>query len=312
MTTEWAVVAAAEQFNLDAGNRGELTFTVTNPGVAPDTVVFDIAPGEGSQRSWFTVAEPQRVVPGQGSVSFLVRLAVPSGTAPRRYDMTGFAYSANTAPEESSRPSNRVTYEVRALAPPRRAPWPWIAAAVALVVLVGAVVGWLVTRPEDVPAPPPGEPQVITLEAESLVPTATVQSPTGTAVRVVTQANCCGVTWSENQQLFFQGLAQGDQVTVTVDLPVAAAWRFSAARTTSFDYANTIWQIDGAQVGGTFLGFSRTVVAGDLADVGTIRLDKGRHTLTLIAVGKTQGFDRYFAGVDRIRFTEVRAAAAPR
>lgn len=44
MTTEWAVVAAAEQFTLDPRNSGELTFTVSNPGTAPDTVVFDVAP----------------------------------------------------------------------------------------------------------------------------------------------------------------------------------------------------------------------------------------------------------------------------
>lgn len=297
MTTEWAVVAAAAQFNLDARNTGELTFTVSNPGDAPDTVVFDIAPGDGSQRSWFTVPEPQRVVPGQGSVSFLVRLTAPPGTPPRRYDMTGFAYSANTAPEESSRSSGRVTYEVRATERPRH-PWPWIALAVMLVLLVGGVVTYLVARPvEAEPAP-----ATVTIEAESLVPSSVVDSPGGSAAKVVAQPNCCDVTWSDDAQLWFQGLAIGDQVTMTVTIPQDGTYTFSTVRTTSFDYANTVFVIDGTPLGGAFLGFTPKVQITGWIDVGTVRLGKGDHRITLVIVGKTQGTDRYFAGIDTIRF----------
>ncbi|WP_405089728.1 hypothetical protein OG767_18675 [Micromonospora sp. NBC_01392] len=303
MTTEWTVVAAAEQFTLDARNAGELTFTVSNPGPAPDTVVFDVAPGEGSQRAWFTVTEPQRVVPGQGSVSVLVRLAVPAGTPPRRYDMTGFAYSANTAPEESSRSSGRVTYDVRAVAPPKRTPWPWLAAAAVLLLVVTGVAVWLVTRGPDTPPTPQARP--VTVEAETLVAAAEVRSTTAAKAEVVAQENCCDVTWSGDAQLFFLGRAVGDRVTVPVDLPADGAWRFSTVRTTSFDYANTIWLVDGRQVGDTFLGFTPTVVRTDDVAVGTLELTRGTHKLTLVVVSRTQGTDRYFAGVDQIRFTPV-------
>lgn len=309
MTTEWAVVAAAEQFTVDPRNSGELTFTVSNPGNAPDTVVFDVAPGDGSQRAWFTVAEPQRVVPGQGSVSFLVKLAVPAGTPPRRYDMTGFAYSANTAPEESSRSSGRVTYEVRAVAPPRRTPWLWIAAAAALVLVVVAVGVVLLTRDGE---PAPGEPRVVTVEAESLVEGAVIKSPQNSKAAVGAQPNCCGVTWSGDKQLFFTGLAIGDQVTVTVQIPADGTWRFAAVRTTALDYANTVFAIDGNQVGGTFLGFTPTVRKTEFLDVGTVRLAKGPHQVTLLVVGKTQGTNSYFAGVDTIRFTEIVTQAVAR
>jgi hypothetical protein len=304
MTTEWAVVETAGEFTLTPRNTGELTFTVSNPGEAPDTVVFDVAPGEGSQRSWFDVPEPQRVVPGQGSVSFLVKLAVPPGTAPRRYDMTGFAYSANTAPEESSRSSGRVTYDVRAVAAPKRTPWPWIAAAAALVLVVAGVGVWLATRGGG-DTPPPAPPQVVTVEAEKLLAGATVESPAKTAAKVVEQENCCGVTWSGDRQLFFLGLAPNDRVTVTVNLPVDGTWRFATVRTTSFDYANTIWLVDGRQVGDTFLGFSAQPAKTDWVDVDTVSLSKGPHRVTLVAVSKTQGFDRYFAGVDQLRFSQL-------
>jgi hypothetical protein len=303
MTTEWAVAAAAEQFDLDSRNVGELTFTISNPGEAADTVVFDVIPGEGTQRSWFSVPDPQRLVPGHDSASFLVRLAVPAGTAPRRYDMTGLAYSANTAPEESSRSSGRVTYEVRATEKPQRI-WPWLILALILVLMVGGVVTWLLTRPSDDGPTPLAS---VTLEAESLVPAAKVQSPAGTAAKVVVQENCCKVTWSKDHQLWFQGMAINDSVTVTVDIPQDGVYTFSTIRTTSFDYANTVWTVDGRAVGSTFLGFTSDVRITDWIDVGKVRLTKGPHLVTLTAVGATQGIGRYYAGVDAVRFTEVRS-----
>lgn len=149
MSTEWAVVAADDQYTLDTRNSGVMTFTVSNPGAAPDTVVFDILPGDGTQRSWFSVEEPQREVAPQEAVSFQVKLAVPAGTPARRYDMTGLAYSANTAPEESSRTSGRVSYEVATTEKPRKTPWPFIIAAIVLVVVVAGVATFLLTRGGD-------------------------------------------------------------------------------------------------------------------------------------------------------------------
>ncbi|MEK8105513.1 hypothetical protein NKG94_10885 [Micromonospora sp. M12] len=117
---------------------------------------------------------------------------------------------------------------------------------------------------------------MVTVEAESLVDGAVVTSPQKSKAAVGAQPNCCGVTWSGDKQLFFTGLAIGDQVTVTVQIPADGTWRFAAVRTTSLDYANTVFTIDGNQVGGTFLGFTPKVLKTEFLDVGTIRLARGR------------------------------------
>lgn len=150
MATEWVITAAAERVELDAKYQGEITFTVTNPGSAQDRVVFELVLGDGAAATWFPpVEEPQRLIPGGGSVSYLVKIAVPPGSAVGTYSLQGRAYSADTAPEEGSRLSGRVAFEVRPSTKPPQKPWWPYAVAAALVLVVLAVVGWLVFRSDE-------------------------------------------------------------------------------------------------------------------------------------------------------------------
>lgn len=148
MTTEWAITQPAEQVRLNGG-RGQVAFTVTNQGSAPDRAVFEIVPGDGADGSWFPPPEePQRLVAGQASATFLATVAIPPGAAAGTYWLQARVYSADSPPEESSRLSGRVAFTVAAAARPKRTWWPY-AVAGALVIAVIAVVGFLVLGGDD-------------------------------------------------------------------------------------------------------------------------------------------------------------------
>jgi hypothetical protein len=162
MPTKWVVTTPGDHVELDQARQGQVTFTVTNPTDRPDRVVFDVVPQEGADPSWFSVDEPQRRVPAAGSVSYVVKTAVPQQARPGSYSLQGRAYSADSAPEEDSVLSSRLAVEVKpeAAPPPRKKfPW-WIVVVAALVVIVLVVVLVLVLRggskPNTAPSAPPG------------------------------------------------------------------------------------------------------------------------------------------------------------
>jgi hypothetical protein len=145
MTTGWLISSAAERLGLGSGNRGETSFTVTNPGSMRDRVVFELIAGDGADPAWFGVEEPQRLVEPGASVTYVVRVVIPPGAPAGSYTMQARAYSADAAPEEGSRVSGRVAFEVKATAKQKTPWWPYAVAA-GLVVVVLGVVGFFVFR----------------------------------------------------------------------------------------------------------------------------------------------------------------------
>jgi hypothetical protein len=155
MSTHWVITNPAERITLDEQKQTETTFTVSNPEPRPDRAVFDVVAGDGADPSWFTFADPQRLVPGGGSVTYLVKVAVPADAASGSRSLQGMVYSADTAPEESSVLSGRVVFDVAPPVVARQRPWWIVAVAAALVVLVIGVVTWIVVANRGGPAPKP-------------------------------------------------------------------------------------------------------------------------------------------------------------
>ena len=160
MTSPWVVTTSTDRVNLDTQRRGELSFTVTNASDAADQVVFEPVPGAGIDRSAVTVDNPGRPVPGRGSASFLVHIAIPQQAAAGRYELYGQAYSAHLAPEETLGRSGRVVFDVAAPPQPKKRPW-WLLAVAGLVIVVLGVVGFVVFRPSGTAVVPNvvGQPQ---------------------------------------------------------------------------------------------------------------------------------------------------------
>jgi hypothetical protein len=167
MRTDWIVTAAANRVELDAGNHGVVTFTVTNPDATPDRMAIKAHGSGGAQNSWFSVDRPQQTVPGGASVTYLARSAVPAGTPAVGYRAQSKLYSADSAPEDGEGTSGRAAFDAKASQAPKRATWPY-AAAVALVLAVLGMIGFVVSTrmgsagqgatPEPPPGPSPSRP----------------------------------------------------------------------------------------------------------------------------------------------------------
>jgi hypothetical protein len=316
MTTEWAVVPLSEQVTLNAENAGEVKVAVTNPGEVADTAVFEVIPGEGAQRSWIVDVRPERqkLINGGETVEFIVRLQVPDDIASGRSDMKALVYSANFPPEEGARFSSRITFAWEQKQKPTRKIWPLIAGAVAMVVAVAGVGTWLAlsggeSKPEPTASPSASSasPVDILLEAESLVATAKVSKKS----TVVVQANCCGVTWSGNSQLFFGATAIDETLSLTITVPRDGTFTLRTVRTTSPAYADTVWTVDGQLVGATFAGYTQKLAVTPMLTVGSMKLAAGEHTLTLRIVGKQAASLAYWAGLDKIQITSRRDLILP-
>jgi hypothetical protein len=107
--------------------------------------------------------------------------------------------------------------------------------------------------------------------------------------------------------MFVVTRAQGWSITVAFIVPQTGSYTFSDIRTKSNDYADTVYVIDTQKIGGTFVGYSPTVVKTGWLSEGSVQLTAGRHTLTLAVVGHAPGSTNYNAGVDAVRFTQTAA-----
>lgn len=136
---------------LDDQGRGETTFTVSNH---PDRARrgrahIKVDPGGPVLSNWFTIEDPEREFPAEGVKQvqqFTVKLSVPADKPIKgSFKLVVASVRLPEVPDEHFTVGPSVGFEVRAVEPEGKAPFPWwiVAVGVLALLLAGGLVAWL-------------------------------------------------------------------------------------------------------------------------------------------------------------------------
>lgn len=128
---------------------------------------------------------------------------------------------------------------------------------------------------------------------------------TASGAPVTVENSCCGVVWSENQQLRLDASQAGDSTTLKVQAPTSGRYDLSADLTTGPDFGALEIQIDGQPVGQPFDGYTPQTAIERRVDLGEVLLTEGEHTLSLTVTGRDPSSAGLSAGLDLLRLRKL-------
>ena len=153
------------------------------------------------------------------------------------------------------------------------------------------------TDPAQLFTLPTGAGQTQSVEAES-----TWGSVNGPATQI--QGNCCGISLSNGEQVYFPGTAQGQSVTLNYFVANAGTYSVTPALTKTNDRAQVSLTVDSAAapLPVTFDGYQASGVSITPVHFGTVTLSAGMHTFTFTATGTdaASAGNRYVIGIDTL------------
>lgn len=147
---------------------------------------------------------------------------------------------------------------------------------------------------------PTGARQTQSAEAESIW-----GSSSGPATQ--TQGNCCGISLSNGNQLYFPGNAQGQSVTLNYFVANAGTYSVAPALTKTNDRGQVSVTVDSgtaqaASLPVTFDGYQASGVSIVPVHFGTVTLSAGMHsfTFTMTGTNAASAGNRYVIGIDTL------------
>jgi hypothetical protein len=149
MSRKFTITTPTNLARADAEGRVQVQFTVTNTSGAPERRLFRAAPLGDAKESWLSLAgESERAFAADGVHQLSVGALVPPGTAAGRYGFRLDSIAATRAGEEIEE-GPAIYFDYAGSEPVKKSKaWIWIAAAIVLLV-VGGAVAWLVTGRTD-------------------------------------------------------------------------------------------------------------------------------------------------------------------
>jgi len=118
-----------------------------------------------------------------------------------------------------------------------------------------------------------------------------------------------GAKWSGEAHLWWIDAKPGDTLELAVPVEKTGTYRIKTQLTKAIDYGIGQLYLDGKQLGGPIDLYNNGVVPTGVLDLGTHRLEKGRHVLKVEVIGANEkALKKYMFGIDYLLLEEISAA----
>jgi beta-lactam-binding protein with PASTA domain len=152
MARIFEITAASESILLDEKGAGEIAFTASNVSGRPISGKAMLVHADPSMKPWLILGDAVRNFPAGGTQQYTVKVQVPRGCKPGKYNFRLDVASVQNPDEDTAQGPN-IAVAVPEAPPPKPIPWKWILLAAALVLAVGGVTIWLLTSGGSIPVP---------------------------------------------------------------------------------------------------------------------------------------------------------------
>jgi beta-lactam-binding protein with PASTA domain len=145
MARVFEITAASENVLLDAKGAGEIAFTASNVSGKPLSGKAMLIHQDPAVKPWLTLGDAVRNFPAGGTQQYTVKVVVPPGTKPGKYNFRLDLASVQNPDEDYAQGPN-VAVAVPLVPEVNHFKWWWLVVAAVVVLAIGGVAIYLLTK----------------------------------------------------------------------------------------------------------------------------------------------------------------------